>query len=455
MEVRRVEVYRKLVPLSRDNPAEGKGELSRHLKKFKGDKWRSLDAGELKELLFKKKVFLRDPVDLKKDSSSAYIYAVRVVDGRGKKSAFSKPVSLIPRLVSSPPADLSYELEEKKINLTLYPPRSNMDGSEPPILSGLNIYRREGGKDLYVSASNTKPLPYIPDGWEVNGVVSLSAGEEGGTKVLSFLPDPEATAVVTREIDLSLLEGVTSGKLSVSFSARVIDEEKVPGSASFKASPPPEKPSPEEKIELSSSFSPVNLKWELYEGLLQLRVKITPSSYRKGVHFEIADFTVSYITPEGEKKDVLSDEFVFPDKIEFEDRSFEFGKTYYYMARSVYSAGGAIYESPDSKELKVLAKDTFPPPTPQGLVAITGDGTVHLSWQEVEAVDLSGYNIYRREWRKGTEFIRLNEEPITELVFHDSEVIPGKTYIYFLKAIDKAKPANESERSKSVMLKVE
>ena len=451
LEVKKVEVYREVLPLPSDNPAKRKAELSRHLKKFKGKRWRLLEGKELKKALLKRRVFLKDTIDLKKVGAVVYLYAVRVVDPKGNKSSFSRPVCLIPRLVAEPPADLSATVEESEIKLAFSPPKKNIDGSSPPLFLGFNIYRREEGGFLYISPRNSKPLAYLPKGWKVSGVIGLSRNEEAGRKILSFITAEGTKALITREIDLSSLKNALSGTISVSFSARVVGEEKVVGSFSFEASPKPKEPFKEERIEFSKDFSSFSFNCKLYKGLSRLMVNITPSRSPNGFRFEIADFKVSYLPEKGKEKLLLSDEIALPERVEFADRSFSFGKTYYYMVRSIYSLGGMIYESPDSEELKVVAKDTFPPPQPQGLTAITGDGTVHLSWQKVEAPDLMGYNLYRKR-RGEKDFVKLNEKPILEPMFNDRKVLVGRVYIYFVKAVDRAR--NESKRSRAVMLTV-
>jgi fibronectin type 3 domain-containing protein len=61
--------------------------------------------------------------------------------------------------------------------------------------------------------------------------------------------------------------------------------------------------------------------------------------------------------------------------------------------------------------------------------------------------DLEGYRVWRRE--EGTaEFRLLTPDPIKENAYSDRDVTKGKTYVYFVTALDKS--GNESARSETI-----
>jgi fibronectin type 3 domain-containing protein len=105
---------------------------------------------------------------------------------------------------------------------------------------------------------------------------------------------------------------------------------------------------------------------------------------------------------------------------------------------------------PPSDPVRVEAIDIFPPAIPTGLaaVALAGDATtgpsIDLNWQPVTDADLAGYAVYRRE--AGAGWRRISPaQPVVGPAFHDSNVRPGRTYIYSVSAIYQG--GHESDRS--------
>jgi hypothetical protein len=130
------------------------------------------------------------------------------------------------------------------------------------------------------------------------------------------------------------------------------------------------------------------------------------------------------------------------DKTEYEDRSFEFGKTYYYSVRLIGSVRNPRAESFPSETIEVRALDTFPPSPPRDFHALPEGGTVFLLWAPSLSKDVVGYRMYRREKGSDTRQL-LQTELITSWSFRDKNVAPGKSYEYSLRAVDLYK--NESE----------
>lgn len=128
----------------------------------------------------------------------------------------------------------------------------------------------------------------------------------------------------------------------------------------------------------------------------------------------------------------------------YEDRSIEFGRTYTYWVRTVTGETSPRGESEDSQPVEILAKDTFAPAAPKGLIAIPGNDAVSLSWDLNRERDLASYKVWRRE--AGSEaFSLLTPQGITANSFTDSTAAPGVRYEYAVTAVDRN--GNESERS--------
>lgn len=130
----------------------------------------------------------------------------------------------------------------------------------------------------------------------------------------------------------------------------------------------------------------------------------------------------------------------------FFDSDFQFDKKYTYYVRASASESLPFLESENSESLLIIPKDTFPPKTPTGLVAISGDDFVSLSWNTNREPDLTGYRIWRKNG-DNKEFTALGDI-IHENVYNDTAIKSDRRYEYAVTAVDKS--GNESPKSKSI-----
>ncbi len=133
-------------------------------------------------------------------------------------------------------------------------------------------------------------------------------------------------------------------------------------------------------------------------------------------------------------------------KPEFDDRAFEFDRTYYYSVSVVGSREHPYAESQASAPVRVLTRDTFPPGAPQNLNAVQAGQAILLLWTAPPDRDIAGYRVYRREGGEGAS--RLLQQGIKELSYRDEQVQPGKKYLYRVTAVDthgNEGPAAETE----------
>ncbi|HET9177778.1 MAG TPA: hypothetical protein VFQ24_05405 [Terriglobia bacterium] len=128
----------------------------------------------------------------------------------------------------------------------------------------------------------------------------------------------------------------------------------------------------------------------------------------------------------------------------FEDRSFQFGRQYYFSVSAVTSVAKETAESQPSAPVSITPRDIFPPPVPTGLTAVNTAGAVDLLWNASSGNDLAGYNVYRSAG--SGPFQRISKDLAPTPVFHDASVAPGQVYEYAVTAVDLA--GNESEKSK-------
>ena len=104
-------------------------------------------------------------------------------------------------------------------------------------------------------------------------------------------------------------------------------------------------------------------------------------------------------------------------------------------------------EGDDSKSAEIFTRDIYPPAQPTGLQAVFSSvgqkPFVDLTWAPNMESDLAGYNIFRRI--AGGETVKLNQQLVQVPSFRDDSVVPGKTYLYSVSAVDAR--GNESPRS--------
>jgi predicted phage tail protein len=129
---------------------------------------------------------------------------------------------------------------------------------------------------------------------------------------------------------------------------------------------------------------------------------------------------------------------------EYADKNFQFGKNYRYIVRAVsLGTGGAQVESLNSNPVSVSPRDIFPPAAPERpSVAAPEPSSARLAifFAANKETDIAGYNIYRstdpdlpkQNWTK------LNQTLLTRTTYQDDKVEPGKTYYYYVTAVDKA-----------------
>ncbi len=103
----------------------------------------------------------------------------------------------------------------------------------------------------------------------------------------------------------------------------------------------------------------------------------------------------------------------------------------------------AKIESDPSDEVCLTPVDVFALPAPVGLVAVSSESSVLLTWNDVEQDELSGYRVYRRESDQA-DFELLGEVVVPS--FTDAGVAAGTTYFYVVTALDDAAQVNESPR---------
>ena len=130
----------------------------------------------------------------------------------------------------------------------------------------------------------------------------------------------------------------------------------------------------------------------------------------------------------------------------FVDRTAPYGVPLAYTVRATLASNAKVEGLP-ADELVVVPKDTYPPPAPKRLDALSEPGLVRLSWDPVDASDLAGYYLYRSE--AGAAPVRITTSIVPEPFFNDNKVKVGVRYRYTVRAVDRA--GNESSPSPEVV----
>lgn len=135
----------------------------------------------------------------------------------------------------------------------------------------------------------------------------------------------------------------------------------------------------------------------------------------------------------------------------YADELFEFGKNYQYFIRAVsLGADGEAVESLDSKTIEIMPKDTFPPSPPSSITIAAAPNNLSIFFATNPEKDISGYRIYKSTDQnlERSRWTLLTPEILKTNTFQDKQVESGKTYFYYLTAIDTA--GNVSEPSEIV-----
>jgi fibronectin type 3 domain-containing protein len=135
---------------------------------------------------------------------------------------------------------------------------------------------------------------------------------------------------------------------------------------------------------------------------------------------------------------------------EYPDRNFKFGEKYTYVVRSV-SLGTLArqVESLNSNSVEAAPIDIYPPSAPSGVSIAPAPGRLSLFFAANPEPDIAGYLIYRStDPNQAKPWTLLTQTLLTRTTFSDENVDPGKTYYYYLIAVDAA--GNKSQPSEVV-----
>ena len=333
----------------------------------------------------------------------------------GKRGNPQAPLRRSPARVT----DLEARRVEDRIELRFTIPGTNSDGSTPPTVERVEVYRLTLAAGApapsiaqVVAASNLKttvavrpppepeaPPAKTPDTRPAAGDVTTVVDKLTGEKVGA----PEAPTAYYVVVGLTgRRKGPTSPIVSVPLGP-------------MPAAPTDFKPGYDEKT--------LTLTWTPAVAEQKFRVYLVPDQKKPDER--------TLLTPEP----LSTPTFATPVQL---------GKEQCFTITSVVTSGKATTEGTGVGPVCVTAEDRFPPPTPEKLRGQLNDAVVLLDWAAVDAADLAGYIVLRTDGTSDT-LQPLTREPIAETTYEDKNVKPGMTYVYAVVAVDKA--ANRSQPS--------
>ena len=136
---------------------------------------------------------------------------------------------------------------------------------------------------------------------------------------------------------------------------------------------------------------------------------------------------------------------------EFADTTFEFEKDYFYFVRAVSAGtGDQPTESTESNIVEVRPVDKFPPSAPASITIAASPDSISIFFPPNPEKDVVGYKVYRSDdvSLPKAEWKLLIAKPQDANTFQDTNVEKGKTYFYYVTAVDGF--SNESQPSEVV-----
>jgi len=143
-----------------------------------------------------------------------------------------------------------------------------------------------------------------------------------------------------------------------------------------------------------------------------------------------------------------------PDPIttpHFADKNFKFGERYTYFVRAVsLGTEGKPVESLNSNTIELSPLDVYKPAAPNLTPPNAISGRVALFWVPNTEPDVVGYYLYRSTDPNlpKAQWLKLTPQLYNKTTFQDENVETGKTYYYYIQAVDSA--GNISENSEVV-----
>ena len=192
------------------------------------------------------------------------------------------------------------------------------------------------------------------------------------------------------------------------------------------------------------SLPPQGIQATVFEDRIEIKWSLPERNFDQSSPPNLKGYNIYRVDREGFAHRLNSE--LIEDR-KYEDRDIIIGRVYRYFLRAAATDSKPYAESDNSEVIEILAKDTFPPSAPSGLVSVAAENLISLSWDVNLEEDLAGYRVWRKAEGED-EYISLTPQLIQENAFNDTTVEKNKRYHYAITAQDKS--GNESPKSESI-----
>jgi hypothetical protein len=345
--------------------------------------------------------------------------------GCGKKGPILPPLEKIPQSI----VGLSLRQIGAELHLTWRAPTSYVDGSPLEGISAFEVWLFEADRPEDESA-----IPAGPDRMAGEAELWRQIPQDSFAE---FQADPRASPLdfgCTYTLDLANIDRKRYG-----FAVKVCDHKgRFSDFSSWVTGEP-----------LAPAVSPSGVEAELSRNKITLKWLPPEKNIDESDPADVTGYNV-YRSVERAPPQKLNSAPV--RETSYEDKTVEFEKLYTYFIRAVSGESEPYAESLDSEPVNISARDTFPPAAPKGLIAISGENSVSLTWEINQERDVARYRVWRRI--KGTPtFELLTEDGIDGNSYMDSQVQKTARYEYAITAVDRNE--NESPMSELVTVVVQ
>ena len=336
-----------------------------------------------------------------------------VLAGCGKKGDPQAPVRIEPGRI----AELAAHRVDERIELRFTVPATNRDGSRPPVIERVEIYR-----------ASTPPAGPAPSDAQILQRDNLRATftirpadapkPPAPTPPDARIASPGETVTFVDGIDPSATPGTPEAPTWRYLAVGVTDGNRRG------------LPSPVAVVPLDTSVPPAAQPSITFDERA-ITMTWTAPDEPAGRVFRVYRVESAAKAAVGK---LVSEAAL--DKPEFSS-AVEFGAEQCFVVRMAVQVDKTMIEGPPGPAACVTPVDTFPPPSPAGLRGVPREGAIELLWNEVQAPDLRGYVVLRGEGA-GETLQPLMTEPLKETTYRDTKVTAGTSYIYALVAVDRA-----------------
>ncbi len=342
------------------------------------------------------------------EATLAVVACLMLTSGCAKIGEPQPPEVLIPKAA----VDLAAHQLADTIILKVASPVQNTDGSATTTLASVDIYRLEEERST-VAVATPPPLPAEEFGERATRILTIpsSALEDYIQGESLIVPDkldmPDRSLIYSRRYRYAVLF--------------VNNKNQAAGFSNQATLAPVAVPLPPAGLKAIVAEESIKLSW------------VAPSENMDGsTPPRIAGYKIYRAEGSGD----LSSAPIHADLAQgtvFEDRDFQFDKSYRYAIRTVGSGQNPYAESRSSEMLAVETRDVFPPAPPENFHAIPQEGSIILLWAASSSADAAGYRIYREDKTSGVR-VPLQKELITVLNYRDSQ--PEGKYSYVIQTVD-------------------